>query len=103
MSYVLRPPVDTSGFVENPLTADLDADSNNISNAGTVTATTGDMTNVTIATALEHTNPAGVVGLYGAPPAPQHPPIPDSTTGSDHSITINQILNALRALGVISV
>lgn len=71
MSYVVPPPVDTSGFVENPLTAELDANSNDISNAGTVSATTGDMANVTISSQLEHSDAEGLIGFYGATPISQ--------------------------------
>lgn len=120
MSYVLRPPVDTAGFVENPLTAELDANSNDISNAGTISASVGDMTNVSATTVaadtgnltnanvvsqLSHTDPTGVIGLYGVPPTPQNPPIADAVGANPHAneIAINEILNALRALGVVAV
>ena len=103
MSYVVPPPVDTSGFVENPMTADLGAGANNINNAGTVTATTGDMTSVVIASLLEHADPTGVIGLYGAAPTPQYPPIADVASGDPEAVAINEILNALRALGVVAV
>ncbi len=71
MSYVIRPPVDPTGFVQNPLTAELDANNQDISNAATVSATDGNITNVTISSQLEHSSPSGLIGFYGATPISQ--------------------------------
>lgn len=103
MSYVLRPPVDTTGFVENPMRATLDAAGNEIIDVASLTATTVEMTNGVINSLLHHQDPAGAVGLYGADPTPQYPPIADVASGDPEALAINEILNALRALGVVAV
>lgn len=97
MSYVLKP---STGGLTNPLTENLDLGSNDIINTATASSE-----NITVATVIEHTDPAGAVGLYGVPPTPQAPPIADAAGANPHSneIAINEILNALRALGVVSV
>ena len=95
MSYVLKP---STGGLTNPLTENLDLGSNDIINTATASSD-----NITITTAIEHQDPAGVVGLYGVPPTPQFPPIADVIPSNPEGVAINEILNALRALGVISV
>ena len=62
MSYILAPVIDTSSFVSNPLTADLEAGGNNITGAGTVSASVGDMSTVSFATQLS-TNAGSLLGF----------------------------------------
>jgi len=100
MSYGIAPPVNTSGFVSNPLTAELVADDNDVSGVGTITASVGDMSQVSIADAFT-TEPTAVVGLYGVPPTPQFDPIPDVVPSNPEGEAINSILEALRRVGVI--
>ena len=80
MSYILSP----SG-VQNPMTDDLEAGGFNITNIGNISQ--GDQT--------------ATIGFYGVSPTGQAAPIPDSTTGSDHSVSINQILAVLRNIGIV--
>lgn len=95
MSYVLKP---STGGLTNPLTEDLDLGSNDIINTATASSE-----NITIAGTVEHTNAAGLVGFYGVAPTPQAPPIADVVPSDPEAIAINDILAALRALGVIAV
>ena len=80
MSYII-----TSGL-KNPLTANLDAGGFNITNIGN----------------LAQADNTATIGFYGVEPTGQAAPIPDSTTGSDHSVSINQILTVLRAIGIVA-
>lgn len=100
MSYGIAPPVNTSGFVSNPLTAELVADDNNVSGVGTITASVGDMSQVSIADALT-TDPTAVVGMFGVAPVGQQDPIPDLIPADPTDDTVNSILVVLRRLGVI--
>lgn len=97
MSYILFA-TSGSGGVQNPMTSNLDAANNDITAIGT-----SDATVVVVGDSLEMTNPAGTVGFYGVPPTPQAPPIADIPSGDPEAIAINEILNALRALGVVAV
>lgn len=95
MSYVFIP-VDTSAFVGNPLTADLDAASYNINSVGTLSGDAVDLTGALI------TQPASAIGFFGAPPVPQQDPIPDLVGHGEVGDTINQILVYLRRFGMVA-
>ena len=99
MSYILFATSTSGSGVQNPMTADLNANGFQISGAGALTGSV-----VIAGDELTHNNPAGGVGFYGVPPAPQgvvaHPIIgADPVQNED---TINQICAALQALGLIA-
>lgn len=114
MSYVLKPS-SGSGGVQNPMTANLDAGGFDIEAVDTLTGTTvrvdsviglngvsGDM--FTATTEISHVNPAGTIGFFGVPPAPQ-PVVAFPIVGADPVVnedTINQICFALQQLGLIA-
>ena len=102
MSYILAPVVDTSSFVSNPLTADLEAGGNNITGAGTVSASVGDMSTVSIATQLS-TNAGSLLGFFGVAPTPQGAPIVRVAGGSPSEDAINAIITILEQIGVIAI
>jgi len=99
MSYILFNTSSGGSGVQNPMTADLNANGFNITAAGSASASF-----LIAGSELTHTNPAGGVGFYGVPPTPQgvvaHPIV-----GADpvvNEATINQICAVLQALGLIA-
>lgn len=98
MSYIITP----SDGLSNPLTEDLDAGDNNITDVGTLTASIGDMTNVSIANQIAHTDPLGTVGFYGVEPTNQAPPVPPLFGHGEVGDAVNQIVSALQALGLMA-
>lgn len=98
MSYILFATSTSGSGVQNPMTADLNANGFQITGAGGLSGAV-----VIAGDELTHTNPAGGVGFYGVPPAPQgivaHPIV-----GADpvvNETTINQICSVLQSLGLI--
>lgn len=96
MSYFQRP--SSSGGLTNPLTENLDLGSNDIINTATASSD-----NITVANTFEHTNPLGVIGLFGVPPVPQGAPIVRVAGGSPSEDAINAIITILEQIGVVAV
>jgi hypothetical protein len=99
MSYILFATSTSGSGVQNPMTADLNANGFQITGAGALSGTV-----VIAGNEISHTNPAGTVGFYGVAPTPQgtvaHPIV-----GADpvqNETTINQICSVLQSLGLIA-
>ena len=109
MSYILTAP-SSGGGVQNPMTENLEAGGFDIENVDTLMAdavvgtTTVSSGTLIAGTEISHTNPAGFVGFYGVPPAPQQT-VAFPIVGADPVVnedTINQICLALQQLGLIA-
>lgn len=99
MSYILFATSTSGSGVQNPMTADLNANGFQILGANATSASV-----VIAGTELTHNDPAGGIGFYGAPPVPQgvvaHPIVgADPVQNED---TINQICAVLQQLGLIA-
>jgi hypothetical protein len=91
----MRPPVDTSAFVSNPLTDNLNANGQEITGANVVSANF-----VVAGTEFSHTDPLGTLGFFGAPPVLQPPALTPVAGGNPDSDAINAIIDLLQQLGL---